>query len=134
MTAAAMPQEAVVVLPADGTSPSAARRYVRGFLGDRGLWSLADDALLLVTELVTNAVRYGAPGVTLRLHTGSRGVGVAVEDRGPLLPQLIDRQSGAVLEHGRGLLLVASLSTAWGVTLAEPPPGKTVWCELGAVS
>jgi len=84
-----------------------------------------DDALLLVNELVSNAIEHGRPPQTLRL---------AHDDDGCLLVEVDDRSvSGAVArvpdeKGGRGLVLVAGVATAWGQT--ERADGKTVWAEL----
>jgi anti-sigma regulatory factor (Ser/Thr protein kinase)/GAF domain-containing protein len=129
VTAAAMPQEAVVVLPADGTSPSAARRYVRGFLGDRGLWSLADDALLLVTELVTNAVVHAGTPSELRLRADGGGLRVEVVDRSPGSAPVVRGDADGSREGGRGLFLLDALAQEWGTSHARDR--KSVWFRLG---
>jgi anti-sigma regulatory factor (Ser/Thr protein kinase) len=115
-------------LPADATAPAAARTY----LTEHAAWLSADrldDALLLVTELVTNAIRHGEPDITLRLRAHPPGVGVSVQDRGPSMPHLSDPAANE--PGGRGLIIVDAVAQQWGVTPAQPPPGKTVWFELG---
>jgi anti-sigma regulatory factor (Ser/Thr protein kinase) len=86
-----------------------------------------DDALLLVSELVTNAVRHGAPPLTLRIDCEeSSGITVRVSDGEPGLPVLGCAHEQA--ESGRGMTLVDAISDDWG---AEPDaPGKTVWFRL----
>jgi two-component sensor histidine kinase len=108
---------------------AAARRLTRDLL--TGGWgepaALADVAELVVSELVTNAVRYGAGAVTLQLSRHHDGVVVEVGDEGAGTPRR--RRSGADDEGGRGLLLVGALAAGWGVRQAGA--GKVVWCRLG---
>jgi anti-sigma regulatory factor (Ser/Thr protein kinase) len=117
-------------LPASPRSAAAARRFLAGELGDLYEESLRDDALLLTSELVTNAVLHAHTGVELSVVTGMDGIHVEVTDASPEVP----RQRGAPPEldalEGRGLALVAALAGDWGVRLA--PPGKVVWFDLPA--
>jgi anti-sigma regulatory factor (Ser/Thr protein kinase) len=88
---------------------------------------LASDAELVVTELVTNAVLHGAPPICFRVHGRRDRVRIEVVDAGKSIP-LRGRGSTEGMT-GRGLAVVESLCTAWGV---EPAPdGKVVWAELG---
>ena len=87
-----------------------------------------DDAALLVTEVATNALRHGGPGVDLWLRRVAEG-GLRVEivdGRAESLPRL--RTPGADDEGGRGLLLVSGLARAWGSERLSA--GKCVWFEL----
>ena len=86
-----------------------------------------DDALLLVTELVANAVRHGEGPVTLALTRDHGRLRVEVTDASPRRPRPRDR--GVEAESGRGLQIVDVLATRWG---SEPAgsAGKTVWFEL----
>ena len=88
---------------------------------------LADVAELVVSELVTNAVRYGAGGVSLQLSRHDDGVVVEVGDAGGGTPRR--RRAAADDEGGRGLLLVGALAAGWGVR--HVGAGKVVWCRLG---
>jgi serine phosphatase RsbU (regulator of sigma subunit)/anti-sigma regulatory factor (Ser/Thr protein kinase) len=88
--------------------------------------TLADVAELVVSELVTNALRYGAGQVTLQLSRHDDGVVVEVYDEGVGTPRR--RRAAADEEGGRGLLLVASVADAWGVRTRGG--GKVVWCRL----
>ncbi|MEU0857523.1 ATP-binding protein [Streptomyces griseofuscus] len=87
--------------------------------------SLLDDAKLLISELVTNALRYGGGGeIGFRLIVTVRRVVIAVNDGSPVTPRL--SVVGADEQSGRGLLLVASLADDWGVSLDS----TTTWCAL----
>jgi len=86
-----------------------------------------DEAQLLVSELVTNAVRHGGPPVTVRVEcVGVEGLRVSVSDGDPRPPVRRDVEPEA--EGGRGVALVDILSDRWGVEAGEP--GKTVWFVL----
>ncbi|WP_342450750.1 ATP-binding protein [Streptomyces violaceorubidus] len=77
-------------------------------------------------ELVTNALLHGVPPgrlFLLFLRYDGRVLRVKVHDRGGGVPRIMARRDAG----GRGLLLVAVLSDAWGVR--EREPGKAVWCE-----
>jgi serine phosphatase RsbU (regulator of sigma subunit) len=88
--------------------------------------SLVEDAALLVTELVTNALLHGVPPVTLRVSWQDDWFRAEVEDAGRAIPIQVRQSDDAMT--GRGLTLVGSLSSAWGV---EPSAsGKIVWAEL----
>ena len=91
---------------------------------------LVDDALLITSELVTNAVRYGEPEIILSLALIPGGLRIEVSDRGETLPLLAPMVPPGNRAGGRGLLIVASAATDWGITPHVPPPGKTVWVEL----
>ena len=115
---------------------AAARRFVRQTLQS---WDIAarawdpdrvvDDAVLLTSELVTNAVVHAgtALDVTCRLVSGE--LEVAVRDRHPArtLPD-IPKAASTSAERGRGLLLPSALATSWGVTYART--AKAVWFRM----
>lgn len=106
--------------------PRQARQAVAQWAGEMGLDDVAADLLLVVSELVTNAVRYGAPPVRLALCADAHSVVVGVADAGAGQPVLRRPDSGE--ESGRGLLLLSLLSTAHGTR--PDPPGKVVWASL----
>jgi serine phosphatase RsbU (regulator of sigma subunit)/anti-sigma regulatory factor (Ser/Thr protein kinase) len=87
----------------------------------------AEDAELLVTELVTNAVLHGAMPVALRLICLDDRIRLEVEDTGRAVPVLVQQSNDAMT--GRGLALVAALATAWGID-PSPRGGKIVWVDL----
>jgi anti-sigma regulatory factor (Ser/Thr protein kinase) len=90
-----------------------------------GLEDLIPTTELLVSELVTNAVKYSSRGpVTLRL-VNEKALVCEVLDNSAALPRL--RQANGEDEHGRGLQVVRQLSQRWGAR--RTPTGKVVWCE-----
>jgi anti-sigma regulatory factor (Ser/Thr protein kinase) len=87
---------------------------------------LVDDALLLVSELVTNAVRYGREPMSLTVDCDTEGITVAVADANPALPRT--RPTDQRRHSGRGLVLVDQLAAEWGVR--PTANGKQVWFHL----
>ncbi|MEU7206835.1 ATP-binding SpoIIE family protein phosphatase [Streptomyces sp. NPDC044989] len=133
-----------VTLLGSSLAPGAARAMARAALAD---WSalglpgtehltehLTADALVVVSELVTNAVVHAGTDVE---------VGLRVEETGTLVVEVADRHPSRApsgggdhetphdpAEYGRGLRLVAALAEAWGITYR--PGSKTVWARLPA--
>ena len=105
-----------------------ARRHVRALLEAAGRADLVEPAVLLVSEIVTNALLHAGTDIELRGRVDAAGVRVEVSDGSPHLPS---RRSYATTSGtGRGLLLLESLVDDWGVT--RRPGGKTVWFTLSA--
>ncbi|WP_369202204.1 SpoIIE family protein phosphatase [Streptomyces sp. PU-14G] len=90
-----------------------------------GLEETAFTAELVLSELITNAVRYGAPPVTVRLLC-DRYLTCEVSDSSSTAPHL--RRATTVDEGGRGLFLIAQLAQHWGTRYG--PHGKTIWAEI----
>ncbi|WP_308416723.1 SpoIIE family protein phosphatase [Streptomyces sp. AJS327] len=103
----------------------AARYAVNETLREWGLAALCDTAVLLVSELVTNSVRYARGPVGLRLVRGTSLL-VEVSDRLPDPPRVSHPTTDD--EGGRGVALVARESSRWGTRYG--PVGKSVWFEL----
>ncbi|KAB7852412.1 serine/threonine-protein phosphatase [Streptomyces mobaraensis NBRC 13819 = DSM 40847] len=103
-----------------------ARRLARRALDRWGLTELTDAVELLVSEVITNAVRYAERPITLRLLR-TDVLRCEVGDDVPQLPRL--RQARPSDEGGRGLYLVNKLARRWGATRLST--GKVVWFELG---
>ncbi|WP_460069090.1 SpoIIE family protein phosphatase [Streptomyces sp. YKOK-I1] len=112
-------------LPREPRSVGRAREYARTRLLSWDLEPLVDTTELLVSELVTNALRYGEGEIRLRLLL-DRTLVCEVWDAGLVQPRR--RRARDTDEGGRGLQLVGLLSAAWGSR--RTPRGKTVWFEL----
>ncbi|MFI8876216.1 SpoIIE family protein phosphatase [Streptomyces sp. NPDC055243] len=134
-------------LPGNPMAPAAARRFVRAALAD---WTelavpaaagitdrLADDAVLLVSELVTNAVVHAGTTVELLCRLDEAGLGescdtlvIEVSDHHPArsVRNEPSPQPPGMPEYGRGLQLVAALSDSWGITYRTGT--KSVWARL----
>jgi hypothetical protein len=107
-------------------SVSAARAWVRSTLATWELEPMVELGELLVSELVTNALRHANGPIELTALLLDDVVTLGVSDADQPLPRL--RKAKAADEGGRGLQLVAMLSARWG---ARPTAeGKVVWCEL----
>lgn len=134
------PLQTHLVLGALPTAVPCARLHARLVLAEWGLGSLTDAVELVVSEIVTNAVqasaglmasryegqwRPGVPPVRLWLDSDRARVLVQVWDGNDQIPR---REVAAPdAEHGRGLLLVESLSTEWGAFTPDRSGGKVVW-------
>lgn len=110
-----------------------ARLHAVHVLRDWDLRDLADDTALIVSELVTNAVTASAilpdrPPVSLRLITDGRCLRIEVQDHSPADPRP-DGEGSDDAEHGRGLAVVAALSTRCG-SQRTARNSKTVWAEV----
>ncbi|MET9778492.1 ATP-binding protein [Streptomyces sp. NPDC006367] len=116
-------------LPREPESAAAARRLVRTALAAWGLEEQTDDAMVVVTELVSNAVEHGRLSsirvVVSRLTDNHVRIGVV--DRSKSIPVLRTDSDGDQV-RGRGLLLVDALAERWGTDLHRW--GKQVWAEL----
>ncbi|MFF2131382.1 SpoIIE family protein phosphatase [Streptomyces olivochromogenes] len=112
-------------LPREPRSVGRAREYARTQLTAWELEPLVDTTELLVSELVTNALRYGEGEIRLRLLL-DRTLVCEVWDAGLVQPRR--RRARDTDEGGRGLQLVGLLSASWGSR--RTPAGKTVWFEL----
>jgi len=121
--------QTLVPLPADAGAPALARAYVgRQAVGLPP--DLVDDALLVISELVTNAVQHGEPEIVLRLQVGRGGLRASVQDAGSARPELPAHNPDSHAVQGRGLRIVEALSSCWGVEPGDQASGKVVWFEL----
>ncbi|WP_250284252.1 MULTISPECIES: ATP-binding protein [unclassified Frankia] len=119
------------------TAPALARHEVAQLLQTRGLGDLIDTAGLLVSELITNAVRAtqaldSNPKsiVTMRLSWAAASLIIEVWDRSPQLPVLQDQCLDG--EGGRGLHIVEALSLAAAYYPSPTGQGKVTWCQIEA--
>ncbi|MFD7874304.1 SpoIIE family protein phosphatase [Streptomyces sp. NPDC059766] len=111
-------------LPCDPAAVASTRSHVARRLEQWGLGQLTCTTELIVSELVTNAIRYGAPPIRLRLIL-DRMLICEVSDAGSTAPHI--RRAATVDEGGRGLFLVAECSHRWGTRYDAT--GKTIWAE-----
>ncbi|MFK0113030.1 SpoIIE family protein phosphatase [Streptomyces sp. NPDC091217] len=108
-------------------APAAVAGIRREAVRQAEAWGLADEVFtteLIVSELVTNAIRYAEPPIQLRLIY-DRSLICEVSDASATAPHM--RRARTYDEGGRGLLLVAQLSERWGTR--QTPKGKTIWAE-----
>jgi serine phosphatase RsbU (regulator of sigma subunit)/anti-sigma regulatory factor (Ser/Thr protein kinase) len=111
-------------LPRDPAAVAGARKVAGEQLATWGLEETAFATELIVSELVTNAIRYGDAPIQLRLIRDSTLI-CEVSDGSGTAPHM--RRARVFDEGGRGLLLVAQVSERWGSR--QTPTGKTIWAE-----
>ncbi|MFI8360403.1 SpoIIE family protein phosphatase [Streptomyces sp. NPDC085612] len=116
-------------LAADPSVVGQARRQTTEQLTSWGLEDAAFVTELLVSELVTNAIRYGRPPIQLRLIHEKDTLICEVSDASSTAPHM--RRARTFDEGGRGLLLVAQLAQRWGTR--HGAVGKTIWAEQSLV-
>lgn len=116
----------------DARAPGQARRAAREALGRWQLAVLADRVLLVVSELVTNSIRYGRPPLRMVLSREGLTVRVDVHDAVPTAPRFEQcRSADDDDETGRGLLLVTAVADDVGVQHV-PGDGKHVYASFHA--
>lgn len=132
-----MVTETAYELAPEPTALAEARAAVRDWAADAlGMPAgeeLVDVLQLVVSELVTNAIKHGAGPITLRLRAdeGADEVVLGVHDHGGLLPE---RRGGPDhVPHGRGLGIVEQVARSWEV-LRDGAGGKTVWVRFAVLS
>lgn len=118
--------EARVLLPPETRSAGVARRFVAAALETWGCTELADTVLLLVSEVVTNAILYARSESELVLRFSGGVLRVEVADESAQMPTKKRYADDAAT--GRGLVLVENLADSWGTEAADG--GKTVWFEI----
>ncbi|MFG1664490.1 SpoIIE family protein phosphatase [Streptomyces sp. Y7] len=114
-------------IPADPALVAPIRKQVVEQLEVWKLSSASFTAELVVSELVTNAIRYGTHPIRLRLIHDATTLICEVSDTSHTAPHL--RRAKTFDEGGRGLLLVAQLTQRWGSR--HTTDGKTIWAEIG---
>lgn len=125
-----------LLLAAAATAAGRARRFTAGVLDLWALPYLTEDATLIVSELVTNAVQHAGSDLELRLEYGHDLLHIAVRDHGGLSShphnsdaRPLSANRALMQEHGRGLGIVRTLATASGQT-AAPRGGSVYWATL----
>jgi anti-sigma regulatory factor (Ser/Thr protein kinase) len=113
-------------LEASAESASVARGFTAGVLQHAGWNDQVDTATLLVSELVTNALRHSEPPCALSIRFGDAEVEISVEDGNPSMPA--GRPRDELAEDGRGFVLIDALATDWGSRPIER--GKATWFTL----
>lgn len=119
--------EAEVDLPRSAESVAAARRFVETKVKEWRLEPLLDDALMVTSELVTNAITHADSSCRIRLSVSATTLRIDVLDGGSGTPE--PRPASETEEHGRGLHMVDAVASAWGLE-EVPGRGKLVWAEL----
>jgi anti-sigma regulatory factor (Ser/Thr protein kinase) len=115
------------VLRPEARSVSEARRFTRHMCEKAGLASvIAETAVLLTSETVTNAIVHGHSEVRLTVRVDGGGVRVETGDDNSRHP--VPQSADADALDGRGLALIEAASSRWGVT--DEDYGKVVWFEL----
>jgi anti-sigma regulatory factor (Ser/Thr protein kinase) len=116
-----------ITLPPDPASVPAAREFVREYLAGEDVDSVvALPAVLLTSELVTNAVIHAHTDLDVQAEATSDSLRVEVIDRGGGCP--VPERAPPDAEWGRGLTVLSSLATRWGVVMERDR--KSVWFEL----
>lgn len=114
-----VPDEAVAV-------PEARHRVATALAGWGVSEDVTDSLLLVLSELLTNALVHGRPPVGVRLRRGPSALALEVHDDAQTLPRRGDPDADD--EHGRGLQLVSVIATRWGTRPTSV--GKAVWCTV----
>ena len=121
----------MVVYDRQATSVGEARSWIEAFLAERAIGnSVCDDAQLVVSELVTNALMHGDGALVLRASISDSAVQVSVTDSGDGLPEVLPLDPSRI--GGLGLIVVERIASDWGIS--PFPGGKTVWAALSLPS
>lgn len=118
-------------LPPTRQAPSLARAAVRD-CGDAWPVETLHAALIVVSELVTNAFVHGQGTITVAVECRFGAVAITVSDESPRGLMMLNHPADS--DSGRGLAVVERLSSAWGVRPASEGPGKSVWVRLGEIA
>ena len=136
------PLSSSLELAALPTAVPCARLHAKHLVWEWGMTGITDTIELLVSELTTNAVQamaeqHGQPTIRLRLLTDNTRVRIEVWDGDSRPPAPKDPAADGMpdleAEGGRGLFLLAALSSRWAWCATQEPAGKVTWCELDLV-
>jgi anti-sigma regulatory factor (Ser/Thr protein kinase) len=117
-----------IAIAGNPESVAQARGAAREFLRHADREELTADAAVVVSELVTNALRYAPGPIRLNLRWRAGLLQIEVHDTSPERPSARDAPS-ALERNGRGLIIVNALAREWGSRLS--PRGKVTWAHLG---
>jgi anti-sigma regulatory factor (Ser/Thr protein kinase) len=121
------PSRSMVVYDRSAANVGEARSWIDEYLAERAIEdTVRDDAQLVVSELVTNALMHGDGELVLRASVTATAVQVSVTDAGDALPEVLPLDPTRI--GGLGLIVVDRVAKAWGVS--PFPGGKTVWATL----
>lgn len=120
-------EQRAYALPIAPISAATARAYTREALAHWQLADLTDDIVLIVDELVTNAVRHASRPITLSLDLRDETVHVEVIDDSPAMPNA--KSLSRTRMSGRGLAIIDAISDDWG-THRLSAGGKSVWADV----
>jgi anti-sigma regulatory factor (Ser/Thr protein kinase) len=118
-----------ISLPQVPASAAEARRQVRRFAAENDLLDRAGVALLVLSELVTNAVLHGSEPIQVAVTCEGEILRIEVTDGDPHIDRLVVQPGRTDRPGGRGLHIVNSLARDWGTIAHEN--SKTVWAEVG---
>lgn len=121
------PLERHLSLANDLSSVTRGRHFVREVLVDWQLDALVEDAELGTSELVANAVRHAGTDLVLSIRSDA-AILISIEDGRPGLRRPPGGEASSLVDHGRGLHIVAAISQDWGIR--STPRGKAVWFSL----
>ena len=112
--------------PPAAESARAARRWAEPHLQALQSDEASSDALMVLSELVTNAITHGSGPVRVNLEPGDGVVRLEVSDAGRQIPRTLPYDPEAI--GGRGLRIVGRIAPRWGIR--DDADGKTVWAEV----
>jgi anti-sigma regulatory factor (Ser/Thr protein kinase) len=123
-------QRVTLRLPPSLDSPDEARRTVNDACDRWGVSDLAPAAVLVTSELVTNAIVHARTEIAVEAAVRGAFLHLRVRDQSTAPPVTAEEPWDPTLDHGRGLPIVAAHSTAWGYVLNPDGAGKLVWATL----
>jgi two-component sensor histidine kinase len=119
-----------LIMPPASGALAELRRWARSWMEQHPTQGVdPDNVVLSMTELVTNSIKHGAGPVHVELTGDTDNLLLIVSDCSEKMPRRQDLTTEA--ETGRGILILESLATRWGVQ-PEPTGGKSVWCEFAS--
>ncbi|HEY4701379.1 MAG TPA: ATP-binding protein, partial [Streptosporangiaceae bacterium] len=116
--------------PATSASVGQARRFLLGQLPASAQGEDADELVLMLSELSTNAVQHAATDFEVAVYLATDGSRIRVEVSDGALGFPAPPEQVPDAPHGRGLHIVRALADTWGIEMRREQPGKTVWFSL----